>query len=43
MPRQTSVREIADEMDCSESTVADHLRKAEARLVSLYGDHPVVL
>ncbi|WP_311174116.1 helix-turn-helix domain-containing protein [Halobellus ordinarius] len=38
VPRQTSVREIADEIGCSKSTVADHLRKAEARLVSLYGD-----
>lgn len=38
IPRRTSVREIADELDCSKSTVADHLRKAEARLVRLYGD-----
>lgn len=38
IPRQTSVREIADELDCSKSTVANHLRKAEARLVTLYGN-----
>lgn len=38
VPRRTSVREIADELDCSKSTVANHLRKAEARLVALYGD-----
>ena len=43
VPRQTGVREIADEVGCSKSTAADHLRKAEARLVSLYGDHPTVL
>ena len=43
VPRQTSVREIADELGCSKSTVADHLRKAEARLVSLYGEHPMVV
>lgn len=38
IPRRTSVREIADELDCSKSTAADHLRKAEARLVALYCD-----
>lgn len=38
VPRQTSVREIADELDCSKSTAANHLRKVEARLVALYGD-----
>lgn len=37
IPRQTSVREIADRLDCSKSTAANHLRKAEARLVALYG------
>jgi predicted DNA binding protein len=39
IPRQASVREIADQLDCSKSTAADHLRKAEARLVALYGEH----
>jgi len=43
IPRQTSVREIADEVGCSKSTAADHLRKAEARLVSLSAGHPTVL
>ncbi|QCC49486.1 helix-turn-helix domain-containing protein [Halobellus limi] len=43
IPRQTSVREIADEIGCSKSTAAGHLRKAEARLVSLYGSQPIVL
>lgn len=38
VPRQTSVREIADELNCSKSTAANHLRKAEARLVALYED-----
>jgi DNA-binding CsgD family transcriptional regulator len=38
VPRQASVREIADELGCSKSTVANHLRKAEARLVALYED-----
>jgi len=38
VPRRTSVREVADRLDCSKSTVGNHLRKAEARLVALYGD-----
>ncbi|UTF55638.1 helix-turn-helix domain-containing protein [Natronosalvus rutilus] len=38
IPRQTSVREIADELGCSKSTAANHLRKTEARLVALYED-----
>lgn len=38
IPRQASVREIADEVGCSKSTAANHLRKAEARLVALYTD-----
>ena len=38
VPRRASVREIADEVGCSKSTAANHLRKAEARLVTLYGD-----
>ena len=38
IPRQASVREVADEIGCSKSTAADHLRKAEARLVALYDD-----
>lgn len=38
VPRQTSVREVADQLDCSKSTAANHLRKAEARLVALYGE-----
>ena len=38
IPRQASVREVAAEVGCSKSTAADHLRKAEARLVSLYED-----
>lgn len=41
IPRQTSVREIADEVGCSKSTAANHLRKAEARLVALYHDRSV--
>ena len=41
IPRQTSVREIADEAGCSKSTAANHLRKAEARLVALYKDRSV--
>lgn len=38
IPRQASVREVADEVGCSKSTAANHLRKAEARLVSLYAE-----
>jgi DNA-binding CsgD family transcriptional regulator len=38
VPRRASVREIAAEVGCSKSTAANHLRKAEARLVTLYGD-----
>ncbi|RZV10475.1 DNA binding protein with HTH domain [Natrinema hispanicum] len=41
IPRQTSVREIADEAGCSKSTAANHLRKAEARLVALYEERSV--
>jgi len=41
IPRQASVREVADEVGCSKSTTADHLRKAEARLVSLYEDRSI--
>lgn len=41
-PRQTTVREIADEVGCSKSTAADHLRKAEARVMSLLDDHPMM-
>lgn len=36
IPRRAGVREIADEVGCSKSTAANHLRKAEARLVRLY-------
>jgi predicted DNA binding protein len=36
IPRRTSVREIADALGCSKSTAANHLRKAESRLVNLY-------
>jgi len=38
IPRQASVRDIAEEVGCSKSTAANHLRKAEARLVALYSD-----
>jgi len=38
IPRQASVREIADELGCSKSTAANHLRKVESRLVRLYDD-----
>ena len=38
IPRRASVQEIADEVGCSKSTAADHLRKVEARLVTLYED-----
>ncbi|WP_193569264.1 MULTISPECIES: helix-turn-helix domain-containing protein [Halostella] len=41
IPRQTSVREIADAVGCSKSTAANHLRKAEARLVALYEDRSI--
>lgn len=38
IPREAGVREVADEVGCSKSAAADHLRKAEARLVALYSD-----
>jgi DNA-binding CsgD family transcriptional regulator len=38
IPREASVREIADELGCSKSTAANHLRKVESRLVRLYAD-----
>lgn len=34
VPRTAGVREVADALGCSKSTAADHLRKAEARLVT---------
>ncbi|WP_363465129.1 helix-turn-helix domain-containing protein [Halogeometricum borinquense] len=37
VPRNAGVRDVADRLDCSKSTAANHLRKAEARLVALYG------
>jgi hypothetical protein len=40
-PRQASVRDVAEEVGCSKSTAANHLRKAEARLVSLYEDRSI--
>lgn len=42
VPRRAGVREVADRLDCSKSTAADHLRKAEARLVELYGDRNTI-
>lgn len=36
VPRRAGVRDVAAELDCSKSTAANHLRKAESRLVSLY-------
>jgi predicted DNA binding protein len=33
VPRSGSVADVADELDCAESTAATHLQKAEARLV----------
>lgn len=38
IPHQASVRGITDEVGCSKSTAANHLRRAEARLVALYGN-----
>lgn len=37
VPREASVRDIAARLDSTKSTVADHLRKAESRLVAAYG------
>lgn len=34
MPRQATHKDLAGELDCSPSTVDEHLRKAEARVVS---------
>lgn len=33
IPRSTSQEDIAAELDCAPSTIAEHLRKAEARLI----------
>lgn len=38
IPRETSVREIAEVVGCAKSTAANHLRKIEARLATLYDD-----
>lgn len=38
VPREATVREVAEEVGCSKSTAANHLRKAEARLVDLHCD-----
>ena len=37
IPRRAGVRAVAERLGCSKSTAADHLRKAEARLVRTYG------
>lgn len=34
VPREGSLAEVADELDCAESTASDLLRKAESKLVS---------
>lgn len=36
VPRTGSVADVADELDCAESTAATHLRKAESRIVSRF-------
>lgn len=35
IPRQVSIRKIASEIDCSKSTAANHLRKAESTKIAL--------
>ena len=42
IPRRASVRDVAEEVGCSKSTAANHLRKAESRLVRLYDDRSVI-
>jgi predicted DNA binding protein len=32
-PREASTRELADELDVSKTTLLEHLRKAEAKLL----------
>lgn len=34
VPRQASIREIADDVDLSVATVVEHLQKIEARILS---------
>lgn len=35
-PRETTTRELADELDISKTTLLEHLRKAEAKLLNQY-------
>jgi predicted DNA binding protein len=37
IPRQATNEEIAADMDCSTSTVGEHLRKIESRIISEVG------
>jgi len=37
IPRRVSVEELAAELDCSQSTVSEHLRKVESRVMNRLG------
>ncbi|WP_424009464.1 helix-turn-helix domain-containing protein [Haloferax denitrificans] len=37
-PRETTTRELADELDISKTTLLEHLRKAEAKLLNQYAN-----
>ncbi|ELZ95301.1 HTH DNA binding domain-containing protein [Haloferax mucosum ATCC BAA-1512] len=37
IPRQISIEELATELDCSQSTVSEHLRKVESRVLTRLG------
>lgn len=39
LPRQGSITEIAEEMDCSSGTASEHLRKAQRKLIEQFVDH----
>ncbi len=41
VPRESTIDDIADELDCATATAAEHLRKAESKVVSsLFGTTP---
>ncbi|RRJ30357.1 helix-turn-helix domain-containing protein [Halocatena pleomorpha] len=39
LPRQGSIAEIADKMDCSTATASEHIRKAERKIIERFVAH----
>lgn len=41
VPRKATIEDVADELDCATATAAEHLRKAESKVMSaLFGEVP---